>query len=55
MQVFVISIQLYAHLLINHDAALATMPGIWGIKKKLPKKGTMGGPEKTKTELVNLI
>ena len=35
--------------------ALATMPGIWGIKKKLPKKGTMGGPEKTKTELANLI
>ena len=40
------------HLLINHAAALATIPGMWGIKKKLPKKGTVGGPEKTNTRLV---
>ena len=30
----------------NHAAALATMPGRCGMKKKLPKKGTAGGPEK---------
>ena len=30
----------------NHGAALATKPGRCGMKKKLPKKGTAGGPEK---------
>ena len=36
----------FTYLLTNHGAALATKPGRCGMKKKLPKKGTAGGPEK---------
>ena len=34
-----------AYLLMNHLAAEAKTPGMWGIKKKLPKNGMAGGPK----------
>ena len=33
------------YLFINHFEHEARTPGIWGIKKRLPKNGTIGGPK----------